>query len=97
MNTGLATSSEKTERDDMTTELRRRDEDNGRDDKRDDKDERRDDKHDDKIEKIHARTDLIKYKAARLKWLVLLIAIGLGGYALLSTGSLGFLKNLIGK
>ena len=77
---------------------RRRDgEDNGRDDRRDDKDERRDDKTDDRNERIRLRTELAKQKAAKRRALLYLIIAGVGLYFLISTGSLGFLKNLIGK
>ena len=77
---------------------RRRDgEDNGRDDRRDDKDDRRYDKTDDRNERIRLRTELAKQKAAKRRALLYLIIAGVGLYFLISTGSLGFLKNLIGK
>ena len=77
---------------------RRRDgEENGRDERRDDKDERRDDKTDDRNERIRLRTELAKQKAAKRRALLYLIIAGVGLYFLISTGSLGFLKNLIGK
>tara|TARA_Y100000401_G_scaffold91961_1_gene77804 strand:- start:22489 stop:22761 length:273 start_codon:yes stop_codon:yes gene_type:complete len=51
--------------------------------------ERKDGKRDYKLDKTAQKTELIKAKGTRLKWLVILIGLVMGGFAAFKTGIFG--------
>ena len=57
--------------------------------------ERKTVKTENKISKTEAKTQLVAAKASRLKWLVILIGIGLVAYMVISRGGLGGLGGLL--
>ena len=57
--------------------------------------ERKTVKTDNKVNKTEAMTQLVAAKANRLKWLVILIGIGLVAYMVISRGGLGGLGGLL--
>jgi len=60
---------------------------NGRDDKRDEKHDHKMDKAGAKEGKILAKAELSKQKAAKRKWLVMLIGIGIAAFYALKSGA----------
>lgn len=51
--------------------------------------ERKEDKRDYKLDKTAQKTELIKAKGTRLKWLVILIGLVMGGFAAFKSGIFG--------
>ncbi len=58
-------------------------------------DSKKESKRDGKVDIILAKAELSKAKAEKRKWLVLLIAIGLGAYFVLSSGAGSSALNII--